>query len=140
MTTPKTARAPRATFSPLPDQTRAAVTVTPEPVTQADIARVLDLEARKVSRPAVNALPPAVLRDLAFYRENLEIAPSAISNVLKVASYLLNRCAMVADPPAELATQANICSMVDCARLAADCLETRIDALLGVLDDAGGAE
>ncbi|WP_295431145.1 hypothetical protein [uncultured Thiodictyon sp.] len=73
------------------------------------------------------------------HRQCLEYGPASIVRVLTLAHELLHECKLATSEPSPLATQANIVSLVDCARMATGLLQRELDSVFEALDAAGGA-
>ena len=76
---------------------------------------------------------------LEHHRQDLEYGPASIARVLTLVYELLHDCPLVTSEPSPLATQANLVSLVDCARMATGLLQRELDSVFEALDAAGGA-
>ncbi|WP_295584501.1 hypothetical protein [uncultured Lamprocystis sp.] len=83
--------------------------------------------------------PKRLRYELEFHRQDLENGPASVHRVLTLVYDLLHDSALSVADPSPLATQGNLAALVDCARLATDMLDYRLDAVFEALDEAEGA-
>jgi hypothetical protein len=106
----------------------------------ADDLSTAETAAQPGAEAAVHQGAPKRLRsELEFHRQDLENGPASVHRVLTLVYDLLHDSALSVAEPSPLATQGNLAALVDCARLATDLLDYRIDAVFEALDETEGA-
>jgi hypothetical protein len=106
----------------------------------ADDLSTAETAAQPGAEAAVHQGVPKRLRsELEFHRQDLENGPASVHRVLTLVYDLLHDSALSVAEPSPLATQGNLAALVDCARLATDLLDYRIDAVFEALDETEGA-
>ncbi len=106
----------------------------------ADDLSTAETAAQPGAEAAVHQGVPNRLRcQLKFNRQDLENGPASVHRVLTLVYDLLHNSALSVAEPSPLATQGNLAALVDCARLATDLLDYRLDAVFEALDATEGA-